>query len=202
MVDVLQIDHDVGVRCRVAQRVVEEFGDDDGDRLDGVGHQGGARLQVVVNLDPVVAREPGLAAGDGVHHVGLLAGQSHPGPAHHGRDLRPPQRLLVLVVQREQRLGQLRFVVTLLKPPQGVLQPVKGGLDLPGGTPETGLRGRVDPGALCRQLLAQRREHVLQRDPGGSPGCVLPGGSGHPQVRVGELGAARVSGGPRDARPR
>jgi hypothetical protein len=36
VMDVLQVDHDVGVGRGVTQRVVEELGDDDGDRLDGV----------------------------------------------------------------------------------------------------------------------------------------------------------------------
>lgn len=162
MVDRLEIDHDLRVGRGVPQRVVEELGHDDGDRLDGVGHQGRTGVQVVADPDAPVAREPGLAARDRVHQMGLLPGESHPGAAYHRGDLRAPQRLLVLVVQLEEGLRQLGIVVALLQPAQGVLQPVQGRLDLPGGPAHPGLRRRVDPGALRGQFGVQPLQDLLQ----------------------------------------
>ncbi len=182
--DGLQVDHDLGVGRGVPQRVVEQLGDDDGDRLHGVGHQGGARLQVVADLDALVAREPGLTARHRVHQVGLLAGQPDPGPAHHRGDLRAAQRLLVLVVQFEQGLRQLGVVVALLESAQGVLQPVQRRLDLPGGPAHPGLRRRVDPGALRGEFGVQSLQHLLQRRPQGRAGQLRVQRAGHGDVRM------------------
>lgn len=164
---VLQVDHDVGVGRGVPQRVVEEFGDDDRDRLDGVRDERGAGLEVVVHPHPVIPGEPGLAAGHRLHEVRLLTREPDPRPAHDGRDLRTAQRLLVLVVQHEQGLGQLGVVVTLLERAQGVLQPVQRGLDLTGGPAHPGLRGGIDAGALRGEFGTHRLQHVLEGDPEG-----------------------------------
>lgn len=185
VVDVLQAHHDVGVGRGVPQRVVEEFGDDDGDGFHRVRDQGSAGFQMVVHLDALIAREPGLAAGDRVHQVRLLAREPHPGPAHHGGDLGAPQRLLVLVVELEQGLRQLGVVVALLQSSQGVLEPVEGRLDLPRGAAHAGLCGRVDAGALGGHLRLECQKHVLQGD--AERGADRQGleGTGHGQVWMG-----------------
>nr|WP_037673548.1 hypothetical protein [Streptomyces afghaniensis] len=187
VVDGLQVDHDVGVGRGVPQRVVEELGDDDGDRLDGVGHQGGPGLKVVVDPDAPVAREPGLTARHRVHEVRLLPGQPHPGPAHHRGDLRAPQRLLVLVVQFEQGLRQLGVVVMLLQAAQGVLQPVQRRLDLPRGPAHPGLRGGVDAGALRGEFGVQPLQYLLHREAQGRTGELRAERAGHGDVRMGHL---------------
>lgn len=175
---VLQVDHDVGVGRGVPQRVVEEFGDDDRDRLDGVRDERGAGLEVVVHPHPVIPGEPGLAAGHRLHEVRLLTREPDPRPAHDGRDLRTAQRLLVLVVQHEQGLGQLGVVVTLLERAQGVLQPVQRGLDLTGGPAHPGLRGGIDAGALRGEFERTAFSTFSRAIPRGEPmncGCTGPG---------------------------
>jgi hypothetical protein len=142
---------------------------------------------MVVDLHPVVAHEPRLPTGHRVHQVRLLAGEPHPGPAHHGGDLRPPQRLLVLVVQLEEGLRQLRVVVALLQLTQGVLQAVEGCLDLPGGAAHPGLRGRVDTGALRGELGTQSQQHAFQGDTQGRSRGVRVERARDRHVRVGEL---------------
>lgn len=165
VMDVLQVDHDLGVRGGVPQRVVEELGDDDRDRFDGVRDQRGTGFEVVVHPHPVVSDEPGLPAGHRLDEVRVLTGEPDPGSAHDRRDLRPAQRLLVLVVQHEQGLRQLRVVIPLLERAQSVLQAVQRGLDLPGGPAHPGLRGGVDTGALRGEFRTQGGEHVLEGDP-------------------------------------
>ncbi len=187
VVHVLQVDHDVRVRRGVPQRVVQQLGDDDRDGFDGVRDQRGARLEVVVDPDPVVAREPGLATGHRVHQMGLLAGQAHPGPAHHGGDLGAPQRLLVLMVQFEQGLRQLGVVVALLQSAQRVLEPVQRGLDLPGGAPHPGLCGGVHAQVLRGQFDAQLAQHVLHRHTERGPGRPELEGARHRDMGVREL---------------
>ncbi len=182
VVDGLEIDHDAGVGRGVPQRVVEQFGGDDGDRLDSVGHQGGAGRQVVVDPHALVAREPGLTARHRVHQVRLLPGEPDPGPAHHCGDLRAAQRLLVLVVQLEQGLRQLGVVVALLQTAQGVLQPVQRRLDLPGRPAHPGLRGGVDPGALRGEFGVQPLQYLLQRESQGRTGELRAQRAGHGDV--------------------
>ncbi|GAQ58887.1 hypothetical protein a10_08786 [Streptomyces acidiscabies] len=186
VVDVLQSDDDVGVRRGVPQRVVEQLGDDDGDRLDRVRDERGTGFEVVVDGDPVVPGEPGLPSGHRVDEVRLLPREPHPRPAHHGGHLRPPQRLLVLVVEPEQGLRQLRFVVLLLESAQGVLEPVERGLDLAGRAPHPGLRRRVDPAPLGGDLDAQRLQDLLQREPEGRADGERLERAGYLQVRMGD----------------
>ncbi|WMD06577.1 hypothetical protein Q7C01_20250 [Streptomyces sp. FXY-T5] len=182
VVDRLEIDHDLRVGRGVPQCVVEELGHDDGDRLDGVGHQSRTGGEVVADPDAPVARETGLTAGDRVHQMGFLPGEPHPGAAHHRGDLRSPQRLLVLVVQFEQGLRQLGIVVALLQPAQGVLEPVQGRLDLPRGPAHPGLRRRVDPGALRGQLGVQPLQDMFQGETQRRTGQLRVQGAGHGDV--------------------
>ncbi|MCF4137046.1 hypothetical protein L1856_09835 [Streptomyces sp. Tue 6430] len=91
------------------------------------------------------------------------------------------------MVEPEQGLRQLRLVVALLKLPQGVLEPVQGRLDLPGGAAHPGLSGRVDPGALGGHLGPERQEHVLQGDAERGAGRQRLERAGHRQVRMRHL---------------
>lgn len=119
----------------------------------------------------------------------LLAGQAHPGTAHHGGDLCAPQRLLVLVVEFEEGLRQLWVVVMLLEPSQYVLEPVEPGLDLAGGAAHTGARRSVDPFALLRHGTRQRVEHPVQTGAGSGAGEAGAERAGH--LDVGVRGAGR-----------
>nr|WP_262505746.1 hypothetical protein [Streptomyces sp. TRM68367] len=207
VIDVLQVDHHVGVRGGVPQRVVEQLGDGDRHRLDRVRHQRGPGLKMVVHADSVVSREPRLTPRHRVDEMGLLAGQPDPGPAHHRRHLRAPQRLLVLVVQFEQGLRQFEVFVALLQPPQGVLQAVQRRLDLPRRPAHPGLCRGVDPRALRGQFGAQPVQDVLQRDAQPRAGRLrvqrtrnadvrmrqLPGGGGQaPRRQMLHLGRQRL----------
>ncbi|MCX4588060.1 hypothetical protein OOK40_34510 [Streptomyces sp. NBC_01481] len=184
VVGAFEVHRDGGVGRGVPQRVVEQLGDDDRDRLDGVRDERGALFEVVVDLDPVVADEPGLAAGHRVDQVRLLTGQPHPGPAHDGGDLRAAQGLLVLVVECEEVLRQVGVVVALLQPAEYVLQPIEPGLDLPCGTAHTGAGGGVDPLALLRHRGQQPGNHAVHSGAQLGPGELRVQGAGHLDMRM------------------
>ncbi len=90
------------------------------------------------------------------------------------------------MVETEQCLRQLRFVVALLEFVQRVLEPVQGRLDLTGGPAHTGLRGRVDAGALRGQLGPRGPQHVLQGEAQRCSGGLWSEGAGDGHVRVGQ----------------